>query len=125
MGRRVSWPVWSTLAAFGWLSAYWLLHVSAPADHKAGMGGHLFDAMPLCAGCVVMLALLLGLVLARPVLVLGSELSLRLAARCAVRPRFALVRALPLIWLAPDLDRPPILATGHGERGPPLVPAPA
>ena len=125
MGRRVSWPVWFPLAAFGWLSAVWLLHGLAPEHHEAGMVGHWFDAMPLCAGCVVMLALLLGLVLARPVLVLGSELALRLAAGCGVRPRFALVRALPLIWLAPDLDRPPILATGHGERGPPPVPAPA
>jgi hypothetical protein len=117
--------VWFPLAAFGWLSASWLLHGLAPEHHEAGMVGHWFDAMPLCAGCVVMLALLLGLVLVRPVLVLGSELAQRLAAGCAVRPRFALVRALPLIWLAPDLGRPPILATGHGERGPPLVPAPA
>jgi hypothetical protein len=125
MGRRALCLVCPPLAVCGWLGAYWLMHALAPEHHEARIVAHWYDAMHLCAGCVPMLALLLGLVLGRAVLVLGSELGLRLAAGCGLRPRFALPRALPLIWLAPELGRPPILASGHAERGPPLEPAPA
>jgi hypothetical protein len=124
MGRRALGSLWLTLAVGGWLNLYWLMHVSAPEHHGASMAGHWFDAMPLCAGCLLMLALLVLLVLARPVLVLGSELWLRLVAGRALRPRLAPWTGLPLGCLAPKFDRPPILASGHGERAPPLAPAP-
>jgi hypothetical protein len=124
MGRRALWVPWPLLAAGGWLIAHWLMHVLAPDSHEPGMVGHSFLALHLCAACVLTLALLLVLLLAGPVLALGSELRLRLAAGRAPRPSLALLPHLPLMWPAPHLDRPPILASGHGERAPPPAPAP-
>jgi hypothetical protein len=123
MGRRALCLLWLPLAAGGWLNAYWLMHLLAPDPHGAAMAGHSLGPLHLCGACVLMLALLLVLIIARPVLVLGSELELRLAAGRAPRPRLALVAPLLLIWLAPELARPPILASGHSERAPP-PPAP-
>jgi len=73
------------------------------------------------AGMALQLPFALGaLLLVSAVLALGHLLGCGLTARRSPRP---LVRALPPSlpgWLEPELARPPILATGHGERGPPV-----
>jgi hypothetical protein len=107
------------LAVAAWLGAYWLMHLLVPDHHGDSMVGETVGPLHLCGACVLLLALLVVLISARPVLVLGSELEVRLAVGRAPRLRFALLPPLPLIWLAPDLARPPILASGHGGRAPP------
>jgi hypothetical protein len=123
MGRRIMWLLSLPLAAGGWLTAHWLMHVVVANDgHEGRMlseaGHQSYGAAHLCVACALMLVLLLALTLTRPVLVLRYELGQRLAARLAPRP---LVLPAPLLsaWLEPELARPPILATGHGERAPP------
>jgi hypothetical protein len=73
------------------------------------------------AGMALQLPFALGaLLLVRAVLALGHLLGRGLTARTSPRP---LAHALPLTlpgWLEPELARPPILATGHGERAPPI-----
>jgi hypothetical protein len=73
------------------------------------------------AGMALQLPFALGaLLLVRAVLALGHLLGRGLTARRSPRP---LARALPLNppgWVEPELARPPILATGHSERGPPV-----
>jgi hypothetical protein len=122
MGRRIVWLLSFPLAVCVWFAAHWLMHVvSAPDRHHSRMAeaGHQgFEPGYMCAACALLVLLLLTLMLTRPALVLGYELGQRLAARLVPRP---------FTWTAPpasrrhepELFRPPILATGHGERAPP------
>jgi hypothetical protein len=119
MGRRALWLLSLPLAAGVWLSAHWLMDLLASDSHEARTVRESVGPLHLCGACVLILALLLVLIIARPVLVLGSELELRLAAGRAPRARIALLAPLPLIWSVPELALPPILASGHGERAPP------
>jgi hypothetical protein len=64
---------------------------------------------------------LAALLVARTVLTLGHQLGRALAAPRPPRPRADAIAPNPLARLEPELARPPILATGHGERGPPLA----
>ena len=64
---------------------------------------------------------LLVLTLARGVLVIGHAFGRELGVAQAPRPRSCAV-APPLPGpLAPEIARPPILATGHGGRAPPAL----
>jgi hypothetical protein len=94
-------------------------HLAAPGEPgMAGAGHDYLGVVPLCAASV-MLVLLAALALARPVLVLGYKLATGLAAGLA--PRASACPATPAApaWAAPDLFRPPVLATGHCGRAPP------
>jgi len=64
---------------------------------------------------------LAAVVLARAVLALGHALGHRLAAARARRPSARAAAPLRRAWPEPELARPPILATGHGERAPPAL----
>jgi hypothetical protein len=73
-------------------------------------------------GMALQLPIALGaLFAARAVLVLGHELGRALAAPQPPRPHASTIALNPLERLEPELARPPILATGHSERGPPLA----
>jgi hypothetical protein len=73
------------------------------------------------AGIALQLPVALGALLAaRAVLALGHLLGRALPAPRSPRPRARAIERNPLGRLEPELTRPPILATGHGERGPPL-----
>jgi hypothetical protein len=74
------------------------------------------------AGLALQLPIALGaLLVARAVLALGHVLGRAIAVPRSPRPRARAVAWNPLARLEPELARPPILATGHGERGPPLA----
>jgi hypothetical protein len=74
------------------------------------------------AGMALQLPFALGALLAaRAVLALGHELGRALSGPRSPRPQVRAIALNPLCRPAPELARPPILATGHGERGPPLA----
>lgn len=60
-----------------------------------------------------------ALALARAVLALGHALGRGLAVRRLPRPSACSLPPFVESWFEPELARPPILATGHGERAPP------
>jgi hypothetical protein len=126
MGRRLLWLLWLPLAAGGWLIAHWLMHAVVATEHHEGemvseAAHHSVGTVHMCAACATMLLLFVALLLARPALVLGYELGQRLVARLAPRPpAWTIAPQLPA-WLEPQLARPSILATGHGERAPPGI----
>lgn len=75
-------------------------------------------------GMALQLPIALGALLAaRAVLALGHVLGRALAAPRSPRPHARTIALNPLHRLEPELARPPILATGHSERGPPLAAA--
>jgi hypothetical protein len=100
------------------------MHAVAPERPEGAMAAegahHALSAAPLCAACASMMLLLLVLLIARPAVALGYELAERLGAGCAPLAWHAPQQPQRL-WVAPDLARPPILATGHSGRGPPLL----
>jgi hypothetical protein len=61
------------------------------------------------------------LTLARGVLAIGYALGRELAVAQAPRPRSCAVAPVLPAPAAPELIRPPILATGHGGRAPPAL----
>lgn len=74
------------------------------------------------AGIVLQLPIALGALLAaRAVLAFGHVLGCALVPPLSPRPRARPIARNLLGRLEPELARPPSLATGHGERGPPLV----
>jgi hypothetical protein len=75
-------------------------------------------------GIALQLPIALGALLAaRAVLALGHVLGRALAAPRSPRPHVHALTLNPLHRLEPELATPPILATGHSERGPPLAAA--
>jgi hypothetical protein len=121
MGRHAPWVLSPLLVAGTWLAGHLVTyHLAAPGEPgMAGAPEHDYLGMlPLCAA-TVMLALLAALALVRPALVLGYELATGLAVGHA--PRASACPATPAApaWAAPDLFRPPVLATGHCGRAPP------
>ena len=75
-------------------------------------------------GMALQLPIALGALLAaRAVLALGHEVGRALAAPRSLRPATCPIVLNALDRLEPELARPPILATGHSERGPPLAAA--
>lgn len=73
-------------------------------------------------GIALQLPFALGaLVVARAVLALGHRLGRAIEAPRSPRLRARAIAWIPLGRLEPELARPPILATGHSERGPPLA----
>jgi hypothetical protein len=64
---------------------------------------------------------LLVLTLARGVLAIGYALGRELGVARAPRPRSCVVAPPLPAPLAPELIRPPVLATGHGGRAPPAL----
>jgi hypothetical protein len=75
------------------------------------------------AGIALQLPIALAaLLIARAVLAFGHVLGRALAAPRSPRPNARAIARNSLGRLEPELVRPPILATGHGERGPPLPP---
>jgi hypothetical protein len=72
------------------------------------------------AGMALQLPFAVGaLVLARAVLALGHALGQGLAVRRLPRPSAYSLPPFVQSWFEAELARPPILATGHGERAPP------
>jgi hypothetical protein len=65
---------------------------------------------------------LLVLALARGVLAIGYALGRELRVARAPRPRTSAVVPVLRAPLAPELIRPPVLATGHSGRAPPALP---
>jgi hypothetical protein len=63
---------------------------------------------------------LVVLALTRAVLAIGYALGWELGVARAPRPRCAAAPPLPAP-LAPEIARPPVLATGHGGRAPPTL----
>jgi hypothetical protein len=60
-----------------------------------------------------------AVLLAHAVLALGHALGRRFSELHAPRPVLGAVAPLLSAPVLPDLSRPPVLATGHGERAPP------
>jgi hypothetical protein len=118
MGRHAPWVLSPLLVAGTWLSGHLMTyHLAAPGE--PGMGEHDYlGVMPLCAA-TVMLVLFGALLAARPALALRYELAHGFAAGHA--PRASACPSTPAApaWAAPDLFRPPALATGHCGRAPP------
>jgi hypothetical protein len=112
MGRRITWLLSPLAVAVGWSTAHALTY-GLPGHHLA----HEVTAgsAPLCAATAMMVLLLL-LVGVRPAIVLGRRLAIGRAPRA-----FAWATPAAPAWPAPELARPPILATGHGERAPPFA----
>jgi hypothetical protein len=126
MGRlRFVWVLSLPLYAGAWLAAHWLMHAVAPDRPEERMvadAGHGFLlAAPLCAACASMMMLLVVILLARPAITLGYELAERLRVGCGPRPPAWYAPPLQPAWPAPELGRPPILATGHSGRAPPVL----
>jgi hypothetical protein len=119
MGRHALWLLSPLLVAGTWLAGHVLTyHVAAPgaADSLAAGHGHL-GSVPLCAATAM--TLVLAALTVRPALVLGYELARRFAAAHVPRPSACAPAPPAPVWLAPDLARPSVLATGHGGRAPP------
>jgi hypothetical protein len=74
------------------------------------------------AGIALQLPFALGALLAaRAVLALGHQLGSALSRPRSPRPHVRAIAPNLPCRPAPELARPPILATGYGERGPPLA----
>ena len=119
MARRGLWWLALAFALTGWMSARWLTHLLA-AHHAHDAG----SVLQLCGACVLMLGVLAGLLLGRPVLALGLAHGLPLMRGRAPRPPLGGSSRLRLVPAGPEQAPPSILACGHVQRAPPVVALP-
>ena len=124
MRCRGPWWLAPPLGVAGWLGVRGLADPLGASDAHAAMGDGGYGALHLCGACVLMLALLVLIVLGRPVLRLGLEHEVPLVPVRAPRPRPGRSDPLRLIVLGPTPSRPPMRGRGRVVRAPPAAPTP-